>query len=108
MESEAKVTWATVEVEPTILDSESMFKIAVDRNEQAIVAMQFTSATMDKPVNIIKGKTAETVYSTIVHLGLVSQLDHAAYLGNELQKAEVALKTGKEYLQDNEIFKKKW
>lgn len=108
MESEAKVTWATVEVEPAILDSESMFKIAVDRNEQVIVAMQFTSATMDKPVNIIKGKTAETVYSTIVHLGLVSQLDHAAYLGNELQKAEVALKTGKEYLQDNEIFKKKW
>jgi dihydropteroate synthase-like protein len=108
LESEAKVTWATSDAEPTILDTEGTFKIAADRKEQAIVAMQFTSATMDKPVNIIKGKTAQAVYSKIVQLGLVSRLDHAAYLGSELEKAEVALKTEKEYIQDNEIFKKKW
>ena len=33
-------------------------------------------------------------------------LDHAAYLGSELSKAEIALRTGKEYVQDKEMFKK--
>lgn len=60
---------------------------------------------MDKPVNIIKGKTAEAVYAKIVQLGLVTRLDHSAYLGSELEKAEIALKTGKEYIQDKEMFK---
>jgi dihydropteroate synthase len=39
-------------------------------------------------------------------MGLVSTLDHAAYLGSELAKAEVALRTGKEYIQDSSLFKK--
>ena len=102
------MTWATDDAEPTMLDTEGMFKIVIDRKEETIVAMQFTSETMIKPINIVKAKTAEAVYSTIVRLGLVSRLDHAAYLGSELEKAEVALKTGKEYIQDDEIFKKKW
>jgi dihydropteroate synthase len=37
---------------------------------------------------------------------LVTRLDHAAYLGNELAKAEIALKTGKSYVQDNSLFDK--
>jgi len=36
----------------------------------------------------------------VVEEGLVTQLDHAAYLGRELAKAEVALKTGAHYEQD--------
>ena len=36
----------------------------------------------------------------IAELGLVSKLDHMAYLGAELAKAEIALGTGKEYVQD--------
>lgn len=108
MESGAKVTWAADDAKPIILDTEGMFKIAIDRKEETIVAIQFTSETMQKPINIIKAKTAEAAYSMIVRLGLVSRLDHAAYLGSELKKAEVALKTGKEYIQDDEIFKKKW
>jgi dihydropteroate synthase len=31
-------------------------------------------------------------------------LDHAAYLGSELAKAEIALRTGKEYIQDKLMF----
>jgi dihydropteroate synthase len=61
---------------------------------------------MEKPLNIIKGKTAESVYSKIVELGLVTQLDHAAYLGSELAKAEIALRSGKEYIQDSPLFKR--
>ena len=32
-------------------------------------------------------------------------MEHAAYLGSELQKAEIAMLTGKEYVQDFELFK---
>jgi hypothetical protein len=35
-----------------------------------------------------------------VEQGLLTQLDHAAYLGRELAKAEIALKTGSHYEQD--------
>jgi len=53
----------------------------------------------------LKGKTAESIYVEIMELGLVTRLDHAAYLGRELAKAEVALRTGKEYVQDDFLFK---
>jgi dihydropteroate synthase len=53
---------------------------------------------------IIKGKTAEDVYRKIAEMALVSSVDHAAYLGSELAKAEVALRTGKEYIQDSAMF----
>jgi dihydropteroate synthase len=55
---------------------------------------------------IIKGKNAEDIYRTIIDLGLVSLFDHAAYLGSELQKAQIALVTGKSYLQDMPLFSK--
>ena len=55
---------------------------------------------------IVKGKTAEQVYDQIVEKGLVSRLDHAAYLGSELAKAEIALRTGKEYIQDKPMFQR--
>jgi len=37
-------------------------------------------------------------------MGLITRLDHAAYLGRELAKAEIALVTGKEYIQDSSLF----
>ncbi len=48
---------------------------------------------------IITGKSAKAICDTIVREGLVSRLDHAAYLGRELQKAEIALKNDLEYEQ---------
>jgi dihydropteroate synthase-like protein len=106
LEADAKVVLASEKSEPPILDAEGMFKIAVDRVENALVAVHYASLEMDKPINIIKGKTAEGVYDKIMQLGLVTRLDHAAYLGSELAKAEVALRTGKEYIQDSPLFKK--
>ena len=96
---------AAEQLEPTVLDAEGMFKIAIDRSEGMLVAVHFTSIEMNKPINVVKGKTAEIVYTKIMALGLVTQLDHAAYLGSELAKAEIALRTGKEYIQDGVLFK---
>jgi len=104
MEAEAQVTLANEEAAPALLDPCGVFRITVDRNAETIVALHFTTSEADKPSNIVKGKTAEAVYAKIVEMGLVTKLDHAAYLGSELAKAEVALKTGKEYIQDRTLF----
>ncbi len=51
----------------------------------------------------IMGATAKEVLDTIIGLGMVSRLDHAAYLGRELMRAELALKFKRSYSQDDEF-----
>lgn len=53
-----------------------------------------------KLAHVIEGKEAALIAATAVERGLVTRLDHAAYLGCELAKAEVAIKTGTAYSQD--------
>ena len=48
----------------------------------------------------ITGTDSEEIHNTIVREGLVKSLQHAAYIGHELMKAEVALKLGIPYIQD--------
>jgi dihydropteroate synthase-like protein len=95
---------AVEKTEPVVQDEQGSFRIMVDRVDGNIIALHYTSLEPEKPVNIIKGKTAESVYAKIAELGLVTRVDHAAYLGNELAKAEIALKTGKQYIQDFPLF----
>jgi tetrahydromethanopterin S-methyltransferase subunit A len=49
---------------------------------------------------VIEGMTAAEVVSGAVGRNLLSRLDHAAYLGRELARAEHALETGDAYVQD--------
>lgn len=50
---------------------------------------------------VVEGKNAEEIYSTIIKEGFVSTLSYAAYLGAELQKAEIALKKNIPYSKTN-------
>jgi tetrahydromethanopterin S-methyltransferase subunit A len=50
--------------------------------------------------NVIEGSDAASLCATIVEMRLVSQLDHAAYLGRELAKAELSVSTKMGYIQD--------
>jgi dihydropteroate synthase len=52
---------------------------------------------------VIIGETAEEIYNTIIRENLVSLQEHAAYLGSELQKAEIAMKNKLKYVQDEEL-----
>jgi tetrahydromethanopterin S-methyltransferase subunit A len=49
---------------------------------------------------VITGAAAAELYIPAIDRGLVSRLDHAAYLGRELARAEEALHTGTPYVQD--------
>ena len=91
---------------PAELDEQGGFRVFVDRSNQDIVVTHFPSIVSEKTDLTVSGKTAEVIYRKIIELSLVSLLDHAAYLGSELAKAEIALRTGKEYIQDQPMFKK--
>lgn len=57
----------------------------------------------NKPEKGYKGNSAEALYKKICSTNKISS-QHAAYLGKELAKAEIALKLGKNYTQDEELF----
>jgi len=83
-------------------DEAGWFKIHVDRRANQLVAVHTKGEGGSKTV--VRGSTPEKVYQTIVRLGLVSKLEHAAYLGRELAKAHIALVTGRFYIQDEPLF----
>ncbi len=49
---------------------------------------------------IIRGDNPMEIYTIMLKEELVQNLDHAADLGVELEKAYISLKTGKKYTQD--------
>ncbi len=54
-----------------------------------------------KILGTVAGRNAEDIYHQIINkMGLITRLDHAAYLGRELGKAETALFSKSEYEQD--------
>jgi tetrahydromethanopterin S-methyltransferase subunit A len=50
--------------------------------------------------NMIAGKDSASICATLIEKKLVSQLDHAAYLGRELVKAELSIRMDARYKQD--------
>lgn len=81
-------------------DPQGSFKIMTENG--FIKAVHYVNR---EPDIVIKGKTSKSVYDEIIKRGLVSRLEHATYLGSELQKAEIAAKLNKNYVQDFPLFK---
>ncbi|MEK6962871.1 MAG: DUF4346 domain-containing protein [Nanoarchaeota archaeon] len=83
------------------MDPKGYFLIRINKEKKEI-EIGFCPNKNEVSVRIT-GKTPREVYHTAIREGLVSRLDHAAYLGREVQKAFDALQTGKEYVQDDEV-----
>ena len=84
-----------------IQDSKGYFLIRLDRERNNI------EVGWCEKLNAVKykfvGKHPIDLYKKITRMNLMSRMDHAAYLGEELEKAYIALKTGKRYVQDMEL-----
>ena len=52
---------------------------------------------------VCEGSNAEEIYNTIVRENLISTFQHAAYIGTELMKAEIAMKKNLPYVQDDPL-----
>ena len=85
-------------------DSKGYFRIWIDWSRKKIIAMHYKLGDNINPDVVIVGNKASDIYMKIIELNLVSELSHAAYLGKELTKAEIALKLGRSYIQDEDIF----
>lgn len=104
LETQARTININERTKPSKIDPHGEFRIILDRRAKKIVAIHYSSVKLI-PINILKAKTAERLYKKIIEMNLISKLDHAAYLGSELRKAEISLKTGKNYIQDDPLFK---
>ena len=87
-------------------DENGFFVILIDRDKNKIVVEHY-NYVKDKNLiktgkinQVVEGTDAEELCKKIIEKGLLSRLDHASYLGRELQKAENALKNDSEYIQE--------
>jgi tetrahydromethanopterin S-methyltransferase subunit A len=85
------------------LDPLSYFFISVDREQGELALERYTPAD-HKLTHVIRGRAADVIYHTVIREKLLTQLDHAAYLGAELAKAETALYNNLPYEQDKKLF----
>ena len=89
------------------LDPAGCFKIELADDEirkgKVIPGKIIVRNIIDNNIDPIAGSTAKDILDTIIELGLISRLDHAAYLGRELMKAEIALKFKRSYSQDDKF-----
>ncbi|MCX6695004.1 MAG: DUF4346 domain-containing protein [Candidatus Altiarchaeota archaeon] len=94
-------------------DPKGFFTIRVDAKGGVIVAEHYRRVrkvvngarrTVSGRINkVFKGKSAQKLYREILAHNIVSRLDHAAYLGYELAKAEYALRKRLDYEQDEKL-----
>ena len=83
-----------------ILDPSGFFVIYTVKDEQKIYLEHYKKdGTLHE---VIHGEDPISMASTAVERGLVSTLDHAAYLGRELEKAYLCIMYGSRYIQDEE------
>ncbi len=93
--------------EPTrlVLDPSGFFIIYPKKEENKIYLEHYkTDGTLNE---VIYGTDPALIASTVVEQGLVSRLDHAAYLGRELEKAYLSMCYGFPYVQDSAPGKEK-
>ncbi|MFX1441039.1 MAG: dihydropteroate synthase-like protein, partial [Promethearchaeota archaeon] len=79
------------------LDTGGYFRIGVDRRRNRILCEH---KARKQEVQGFISETANAILQEILSTGLVTSVSHAAYLGSELTKAEIALKSGHNYRQD--------
>jgi tetrahydromethanopterin S-methyltransferase subunit A len=80
------------------LDPAGFFVVYPDVRRRRLVVEHYTNAGVLH--RLIEGASPAAVAAAAIEKGLVSRLDHAAYLGRELARAERSLATGEPYVQD--------
>ena len=84
-----------------IKDKKGYFLIRINKRKKLIEAGHCKKGNIID--TLISGKTPQEIYLTAIKKKLISRLDHAAYLGKELEKAYLALENNIVYVQDEEL-----
>ncbi len=81
-----------------IPDEQGYFKIYINHYNNNIYVLFYSNN--HKILKTIIGRNAEAISKKIISLNLINNLSHINYLGRELYKAELCLKLGKPFIQD--------
>lgn len=81
-----------------VLDPRGYVVIVPDRQRHVLVAEHYDTAGILQA--IVEGTAPTHLIGTLIDIGAVSRMDHAAYLARELTLAERALDQGTDYVQD--------
>jgi tetrahydromethanopterin S-methyltransferase subunit A len=87
--------------EPLVYDPKGYFVITVEPAVGEIVLRHYLPD--HSPAHEMRGRGATSMLLGLLHEGLVTQLSHAGYLGEELAKAQTALQFGLRYDQDRPL-----
>jgi dihydropteroate synthase-like protein len=101
-EKRLKVVEAKRGAEP-ISDEKGFFKINIDQDEHKIVVSHFKGET-GEPDIVVRGNEPLEIRDTLNRLAAFSTLEHAYYLGVEVEKAHIASRIDRSYYQDEELF----
>lgn len=83
--------------EPVRMDPAGYFVVIPDHETGKIICEQYEYDHSHR--RTIEGDSADDIYREIIEREFVSRLDHAAYLGAELTKAQLALSEGFDFEQ---------
>ena len=84
------------------MDPRGYFLIKVDR-EMSLIRVAFCALPGDVMQTEITGTNALDIVNTLIREDMLSTLQHAADMGVELHKAELALQHGLQYVQDQAL-----
>ena len=103
-----KITAKYHKIKDWKMDPKGYFLIASDKKKKLLkVGYCKFKKLGNKPVNemvaIITGNTAIEIVNTLIREKYISTLQHAADMGIELCKAELALKNKLDYVQDKDL-----
>ena len=90
------------------MDPKGYFLIAIDKEKKLLRVGYCTfrklgNKRVNDMVSIISGKTAIEVVNTLIRNEYISSCQHAADMGIELCKAELALRYKLNYIQDKDL-----
>ena len=103
-----RITAKYDKIKDWVMDPKGYFLIKIDREKNLIrvgycIFSKLKKASIHDMIAEITGKTALEIVNTLIKKNFISTLQHAADMGIELHKAELALKYDLEYIQDKEI-----
>jgi len=87
--------------EPLIYDPKGYFVITVEPDQKEITLRHYLPD--HTPAHEMRGRGTTSMLLGLLRDGLVTQLSHAGYLGEELAKAQTALQFGLRYDQDRPL-----
>ena len=105
---EKRITAKYHKIKDWIMDPKGYFLIMIDKEKKLLRVgyckfRKLGNKSVNDMVSIVSGKTAIEIVNTLIRNKYISSLQHAADMGIELCKAELALRYKLDYIQDKDL-----